>query len=82
MKKLLCVICLLAATLFVDTASACVSGRCGSYYGRPSYSHSYGRRFGHRVGFHGRRFGHRFGRRIGFRAHRAHRVSYCSYCGR
>ena len=71
MKKLLCIVCLLAAVLFVDTASACTSGRCGGYYGRSSYTRSYGFR-GHRMGFHG-------GRGYGFRGGRGY--ARCTFCG-
>ena len=76
MKKLLCIICLLAAVLFVDTASACSGNRCGGYYGRSSYSRSF-RGYGHRsfrgYGHRGYRMSHRgYGRR-GFRGGYSHR---------
>ena len=73
MKKLLCVICLLAAALFVNTADAAIGSpmrRAGGYtvatvsVARPVVAHRvgfHGRHFGHRVGFHGRHFGHRVG---------------------
>ena len=86
MKKLLCIICLLAAVLFVDTASACSYGRCGGYYGRPSYSRSYygrsygrhySRSYGHHYGFRG------YGRHYGYRGYRSygHRYGYRGYRG-
>ena len=76
MKKLLCIVCLLATVLLADTASACIGGsRCGVNYGRASYGRSYYSRsyrgsYGYRGirGF-GRGYGSRLGRSYGFRRH-------------
>ena len=84
MKKLLCIVCLLAAVLFVDTADACATGRCGgSYYGRSSYSRSYvthrsgyvrpssyGHNYGHRS--YSRSYGHNYGHRSYGRSYGRH----------
>ena len=92
MKKLLCIVCLLAAVLFVDTASACSTGRCGGkYYGHSSYTRTFrsGRNYGfrghHGYTFHGHRgygrsfSGRRFGRHgYGFRTGRSYS---CTRCG-
>ena len=89
MKKLLCVICLLAAVLFVNTADACATGRCGgSYYGRSSYSRSYS---SHRTGYarhssygrYGRGYSHYgrgYGRHYGYRSY-GRGYSRCTSCG-
>ena len=88
MKKLLCVVCLLVAVLFVDTANACVSGRCGASFGRSSYSHSYNFRSGRSYGFRNgygygfrtrRNYSFRGGHSYGLRAGRGY--GRCSFCG-
>ncbi len=97
MKKLLLIIALVAAIFCTDTASACVSGRCGSYnyYPRTSYARSYyGRGFGRSYYGRGysrygrgysrygyRSYGHRYARRSYGRYGFGRTYSHCTRCG-